>query len=370
MPTPTDMSAQQVDIDFGPRSYPIIIGDNLLSQAGLLNQFVKGKAMVVTNDTIAPLYLQKVLDALGNTPKASVVLPDGEAHKNLDTLDLIFDALLNEAFDRGCTIIALGGGVVGDMAGYAAASYQRGVNFIQIPTTLLAQVDSSVGGKTGVNHRLGKNMIGAFHQPVAVLADMTSLSTLPDREFKAGMAEVIKYGFIIDEPFFSWLESNMPALLARDSNAIAHAVKRSCEIKAEVVAADEYERGQRALLNFGHTFGHAIEAGMGYGNWLHGEAISAGMVMGLEMSMRCGMIDANSVDRGRALFTAAGLPTTPPSEVDKDTFLKYMVRDKKVVDGAIRLILLESIGKAVVSADFKVEILHQTLEHFCPISDA
>jgi len=365
-PSSTNQSTQTVEIDFGPRSYPIMIGDGLLEQPGLLNKFVKGRAMIVTNETIAPLYLQKVLDALGNTPKASVVLPDGEAHKNLDTLDLIFDALLTEAFDRGCTIIALGGGVVGDMAGYAAASYQRGVDFIQIPTTLLAQVDSSVGGKTGVNHRLGKNMIGAFHQPVAVLADMTTLSTLPDREFKAGLAEVIKYGFIIDESFFTWLENNMPALLARDSDAIAHAVRRSCEIKADVVAADEYERGQRALLNFGHTFGHAIEAGMGYGNWLHGEAISAGMVMGLEMSLRCGMIDAQSVERGRNLFTAVGLPTTPPPEVDKDTFLRFMVRDKKVINGAIRLILLENIGQAVVSSDFKVEILHETLEHFCP----
>ena len=359
------MPSETVDIDFGPRSYPIMIGTDLLQEPGLLNQFVQGKAMVVTNDTIAPLYLDKVLDALGNTPKASVVLPDGEAHKTIDTLDLIFEALLSEGFDRGCTIIALGGGVIGDMAGFAAASYQRGVDFIQIPTTLLAQVDSSVGGKTGVNHRLGKNMLGAFHQPVAVLADMNTLSTLPDREFKAGLAEIIKYGFIIDEPFFSWLENNVPALLARDSAAIAHAVKRSCEIKADVVAADEYERGQRALLNFGHTFGHAIEAGMGYGNWLHGEAISAGMVMGLDMSVRCGMVDVASMDRGRALLDAAGLPVTPPTEVDKATFLRYMLRDKKVVDGAIRLILLEKIGRAVVSSDFKAEMLHQTLDHFC-----
>jgi len=354
-----------VDIDFGPRSYPIIIGDNLLQPTGALNKHVQGKAMVVTNETIAPLYLDKIMEALGNTPKASVVLPDGEAHKTIETLDLVFDALLNEGFDRGCTIIALGGGVVGDMAGFAAASYQRGVNFIQIPTTLLAQVDSSVGGKTGVNHRLGKNMIGAFHQPIAVLADMTLLSSLPDREFKAGLAEVIKYGFIVDEAFFSWLESNIPALLNRDSNAIAHAVKRSCEIKADVVAADEYERGQRALLNFGHTFGHAIEAGMGYGNWLHGEAISAGMVMGLEMSRRCSMIDSASCDRGQALLDAAGLPIMPPAEIDKDTFLSFMLRDKKVVDGGIRLILLNSIGQAVLSSDYDPEKLHETLEFFC-----
>ncbi len=360
-PIPT----RQVDIDFGERGYPIIIGENLIKEAGLLSQHVKGKAMVVTNETIAPLYLDKILNALGNTPKASVVLPDGEAHKNMETLDQIFDALLTEGFDRGCTVIALGGGVVGDMAGFAAASYQRGVNVIQIPTTLLAQVDSSVGGKTAVNHRLGKNMIGAFHQPTAVLADMSLLSTLPEREFKAGLAEVIKYGFIIDESFFSWLESNMSALLQRDSDAIALAVKRSCEIKAEVVAADEFERGQRALLNFGHTFGHAIEAGMGYGNWLHGEAISAGMVMGLDMSRRCNMINSASSDRGRALLHAAGLPITPPRELDKDTFLRFMLRDKKVVDGAIRLILLKSIGNAVVSSDFDEEKLHETLDHFC-----
>jgi len=311
-----------------------------------------------------------VLDSLGNTPKASVVLPDGEAFKNLETMDLIYDALLTNGFDRGCTVVALGGGVIGDMAGFAAASYQRGVNFIQIPTTLLAQVDSSVGGKTGVNHRLGKNMIGAFHQPVAVLADMNVLTTLPDREFKAGLAEIIKYGFIIDEAFFTWLETNMPALLARDTSAIAHAVKRSCEIKAAVVAADEFERGQRALLNFGHTFGHAIEAGLGYGKWLHGEAISAGMVMGLDMSRRCDMICQADVERGRTLLSAAGLPILPPPEVDKNTFERYMLRDKKVIDGQIRLILLESIGKAEVSADFDAEKLHETLEYFVSITSS
>ncbi len=358
------MTTQIVDIDFGPRSYPIMIGENLTTQNGLLNQYVQGKAMVVTNETIAPLYLQQVLDSLGNTPKASVVLPDGEEHKNVETVDRIYDALLSNGFDRGCTVIALGGGVIGDMAGFSAACYQRGVNFIQIPTTLLAQVDSSVGGKTGVNHPMGKNMIGAFHQPVAVLADMSVLSTLPDREFKAGLAEVIKYGFIIDAEFFAWLEENMTSLLDRNTASIAHAVKRSCEIKAAVVAADEYERGQRALLNFGHTFGHAIEAGMGYGVWLHGEAISAGMVMGLDMSVRCGMITESDKERGCALLAAADLPVLPPSEVDKAMFERYMLRDKKVIDGQIRLILLESIGQAVVSADFDAEKLHNTLDHF------
>jgi len=277
---------------------------------------------------------------------------------------LIRLATHRQGFDRGCTVVALGGGVIGDLTGFAAASYQRGVNLVQIPTTLLSQVDSSVGGKTAVNHPLGKNMIGAFHQPEAVLADMSTLSTLPEREFKAGLAEVIKYGFIIDADFFAWLESNMSVLLNRDNEAIAHAVKRSCEIKADVVAADEYERGQRALLNFGHTFGHAIEAGMGYGSWLHGEAISAGMVMGLDMSLRCGMIGVDEQKRGCALLAAAGLPLSPPAEVDKPMFERYMLRDKKVVDGQIRLILLKRIGQAVVSADFETENLHKTLEHF------
>jgi len=353
-----------VNIDLGNRSYPIMIGDGLLDDPTLLNQFVQGKAMVVTNDTIAPLYLDKVMAALGNTPKSSVVLPDGEEFKNLEVLNTIFEGLLSDGFDRGCTIIALGGGVIGDMAGFAAASYQRGVNFIQIPTTLLAQVDSSVGGKTAVNHALGKNMIGAFHQPVAVLADMTSLGTLDDRQFKAGLAEVIKYGFIIDAEFFAWLEKSVPQLLARDAEAIAYAVKRSCEIKADVVAEDEQERGRRALLNFGHTFGHAIEAAMGYGRWLHGEAISAGMVMGLDMSVRSGLIDQNQLDRGKALLAQAGLPVTAPDEMDTQTFLSYMYRDKKVSDGNLRLILLNGIGEAIVSADFSEQKLHETLDHF------
>jgi len=353
-----------VNIDLGTRSYPIMIGVGLLDDPTLLNQFVKGKAMVVTNETIAPLYLDKVMAALGNTPKSSVILPDGEAFKNLDVLDKIFEGLLSDGFDRGCTLIALGGGVIGDMAGFAAASYQRGVNFIQIPTTLLAQVDSSVGGKTAVNHPLGKNMIGAFHQPVAVLADMNSLSTLDDRQFKAGLAEIIKYGFIIDAEFFAWLENSMPQLLARDADAIAYAVKRSCEIKADVVAEDEHERGRRALLNFGHTFGHAIEAAMGYGRWLHGEAISAGMVMGLDMSVRSGLIDQKQLDRGKALLELAGLPLTAPDEMDAQTFLSYMYRDKKVSEGNLRLILLNSIGDAFVSADFSEQKLHETLDHF------
>jgi len=359
-----------IDIDLGSRSYPILIGSDLLDQAGLLNDYVTGKAMVVTNETVAPLYLDKVMQALGNTPKASLILPDGEAHKNLDTMNLVFDALLQEGFDRGCTVIALGGGVIGDLTGFSAASYQRGVNFIQIPTTLLAQVDSSVGGKTGVNHALGKNMIGAFHQPAAVIADTNTLHTLPERELKAGLAEVIKYGFIIDAEFFAWLENNIEKLLRKDDEATAYAIKRSCEIKADVVAADEREHGQRALLNFGHTFGHAIEAGLGYGEWLHGEAISAGMAMALHMSVRCQLLDPTHATRGTALLAKAGLPVNPPDSISKDTFLKYMVRDKKVINGELRLILLNSIGNAFVSSDFSEAQLHATLTEFTDTTTA
>ncbi len=348
-------------IDLGKRSYPIIIGSDLLSNADTFNPFVSGKVMVVTNDSIAPLYLDKTLAALHQHDTASVVLPDGEAYKQLNTLDAIFESLLKQRFDRGCTLVALGGGVIGDMTGFAAATYQRGVNFIQVPTTLLAQVDSSVGGKTGVNHTLGKNMIGAFHQPVAVVADMSTLSTLSDRELKAGLAEVIKHGFILDIKFFEWLENNIAALLARDEKATAYAVQRSCEIKAEIVAADEHERGVRALLNLGHTFGHAIESAMGYGNWLHGEAISAGMVMALDLSTRLGRITDGEQKRAVALLKAAGLPVQPPTSIDADTFLNYMYRDKKVIGGQIRLILLDKIGQAFVTDDVNIDQLMNTL---------
>ncbi|MEE9332970.1 MAG: 3-dehydroquinate synthase [Granulosicoccaceae bacterium] len=348
-------------IDLGNRSYPIMIGSGLIDNADTFKPFISGKVMVVTNETIAPLYLDKILAALHPHETASVVLPDGEAHKQFQTLDAIYASLLERRFDRGCTLVALGGGVIGDMAGFAAASYQRGVNFVQVPTTLLAQVDSSVGGKTGVNHPLGKNMIGAFHQPVAVVADMNTLSTLSDRELKAGLAEVIKYGLILDDQFFDWLEVNMPALLARDESAIAYAVQRSCEIKAEIVIADEHERGVRALLNLGHTFGHAIEAAMGYGNWLHGEAISAGMVMALDMSRRIGKISEQEQKRGVALFTDAGLPVQPPASIDAETFLDYMGRDKKVIGGHMRLVLLEKIGQAFVTENANIEQLMNTL---------
>jgi len=307
-------------IDLGARSYPIVIGRDLLTADHLLPN-VTHQIMVVTNETIAPLYLDKTLAALKERQAEHVILPDGEQYKSTNTLDQVYEALLTHRFDRGCTILALGGGVIGDMAGYAAASYQRGVNFVQVPTTLLAQVDSSVGGKTAVNHPLGKNMIGAFHQPKAVLADMSVLDTLSEREFKAGLAEVIKYGFILDADFFEWLENNIDALLARDSDAIAWAVRRSCEIKADIVAADEHEHGQRALLNFGHTFGHAIEAAMGYGNWLHGEAISAGMVMALDLSERTGRIGGNTVQRGVHLLESAGLPVEPPTTMSPEQML-------------------------------------------------
>ncbi|MBX2882158.1 MAG: 3-dehydroquinate synthase [Granulosicoccus sp.] len=355
---------QRVDIDLGKRSYPIFIGSGLLQRRDLLEPYLNGRVMIVTNDTIAPLYLNTLLTTLDGLDVESVVLPDGEEHKNLAVLDQIFESLLTHRFDRGCTLVALGGGVVGDMAGFAAASYQRGINFIQIPTTLLAQVDSSVGGKTAVNHTLGKNMIGAFHQPQVVLADMDALQSLPIRELKAGLAEVIKYGFILDSEFFDWLESHVDQLLARDPQAIGHAVKRSCEIKAEVVAEDEQERGTRALLNFGHTFGHAIEGGMGYGKWLHGEAISAGMVMALDLSQRLGMIGGNTHQRGVDLLDRSGLPISPPNDLSADQLLDYMNRDKKVMDGKLRFILLDAIGEARVVADVDNSALRATLEQF------
>lgn len=352
-----------VTIDLGARSYPIIIGRDLITAAHLL-PVVTHQIMVVTNETIAPIYLDKTLAALKDRSAQHVVLPDGEQFKSTDTLDQVYEALLTHRFDRGCTLLALGGGVVGDMTGYAAASYQRGVNFVQVPTTLLAQVDSSVGGKTAVNHPLGKNMIGAFHQPKAVLADMSVLDTLSEREFKAGLAEVIKYGFNLDATFFEWLENNIEALLARDSDAIAWAVRRSCEIKAQVVSADEHEHGQRALLNFGHTFGHAIEAAMGYGNWLHGEAISAGMVMALDLSVRTGRIGGNTMQRGVHLLDSAGLPIAPPASMTPDTMLSYMARDKKVSDGQLKLILSNAIGETEVTTKFSVDELDATLNKF------
>lgn len=348
---------QSLNVDLGDRSYPIHIGDAILDPA-LITPHIAGKqVMVVTNDTIAPLYLDKLKSILSGFQVDEVILPDGEAYKDLTHLNLIFDALLAKRHNRTTTLIALGGGVVGDMTGFAAASYQRGVNFIQIPTTLLSQVDSSVGGKTGVNHALGKNMIGAFYQPKLVLADINVFATLPDRELSAGLAEVIKYGLIYDRPFFDWLEANMEKLVARDPASLIYAVHRSCEIKAEVVAQDEREGGIRAWLNLGHTFGHAIETHQGYGNWLHGEAVAAGTVMALNLSARLGWITEEDAEKGKALLVKAKLPVDPPADMTADEFLSLMAVDKKVLDGQLRLVLLEQLGKAVVTADYDRDAL-------------
>lgn len=351
-----------LEVALGARSYPIHIGQGLLDQAGLLRPHIRGRqVLVVSNTTVAPLYLDRLRQTLSDCVVAECILPDGESYKDLTHLDHIFTALLTHHFNRDCTLVALGGGVVGDMTGFAAAAYQRGVDFIQVPTTLLSQVDSSVGGKTGVNHALGKNMIGAFKQPNVVIIDTDVLSTLPDRELRAGVAEVIKYGLIRDLPFLEWLEANMPALLAREPSALAEAIRRSCENKAAVVAADELEQNDvRALLNLGHTFGHAIETGMGYGTWLHGEAVATGMLMAADLSMRMGWISAQDVQRTRVLLENAGLPVTPPT-MSAEEYLQHMAVDKKVKDGQLRLVLLKQLGKAVVSRA-PADLLRQTLQ--------
>ena len=349
-------------VDLGERSYPIHIGQGLLDDGQCIGERIPSRqVMIVTNDVVAPLYLERLQAALAGLEVAAVILPDGEKYKNLETLDRIYDALLEKRFDRGCTLVALGGGVVGDMTGFAAATYQRGVHFVQVPTTLLSQVDSSVGGKTGVNHPLGKNMIGAFYQPRAVIIDIDTLNTLPDRELSAGLAEVIKYGLINDPEFFAWLEENMAALRRREPAPLAHAIERSCADKAAIVAEDEREAGKRALLNLGHTFGHAIETGMGYGEWLHGEAVGAGMCMAARLSQRLGWMPAEEVERVERLVAAAGLPTKPPP-LGADRFEALMAVDKKVQAGQLRLVLLEGIGAAVVTADFSRQALHELLE--------
>ncbi|MCL4801483.1 MAG: 3-dehydroquinate synthase [Burkholderiales bacterium] len=344
---------QTVRIALGERGYDIHIGRGLLARAGLIAEVLpQPRVAVVTNATVGPLYLDALTAALGGAGVAvvPVVLPDGEQHKNWETLNLVYDALLANRCDRGTTIVALGGGVVGDTAGFAAATYQRGVPFVQVPTTLLAQVDSSVGGKTGINHPRGKNMIGAFHQPSLVLADIDVLRTLPERELRAGLAEVIKHGVIRDAAFFGWLEANVDRLVARETDALAHAVRRSVEIKAEVVALDERETGPRALLNFGHTFGHAIETGLGYGDWLHGEAVAAGMVMAAELSARTGLIAGADVARLRALLARAGLPVEAPA-LPAQRMLELMQVDKKALRGRVRFVLLAAVGHAVVRDD-------------------
>jgi 3-dehydroquinate synthase len=352
-------------IELGERSYPIVIGAGLLQDRELLaSQVAARDVLVVTNETVGPLYLEALATGLQGKRVRSVTLPDGEQFKTLAVLDRVFDALVAGRLNRDACIVALGGGVVGDMAGFAAACYQRGIDFVQVPTTLLAQVDSSVGGKTGVNHPGGKNMIGAFHQPRAVLSDLATLRTLPPRELRAGLAEVIKYGLVDDLQFLEWIEGHVADLLALDVPALAYAVRRSCEIKARIVAADEREHGQRALLNLGHTFGHAIETAAGYGAWLHGEAVGLGMLLAADLSQRLGWIDAAAVDRVRALLARSGLPVVAP-RIGAARALELMGMDKKVLQGRIRLVLLRRLGAGVVSGDYPAESLQQTLRaHF------
>ncbi|WP_061706935.1 3-dehydroquinate synthase [Pseudenterobacter timonensis] len=342
---------ERITVTLGERSYPITIAAGLFNDpASFLPLKAGDQAMLVTNETLAPLYLDKVRQQLeqAGVKVDSVILPDGEQYKSLTVLDTVFTALLQKPHGRDTTLLALGGGVVGDLTGFAAASYQRGVRFIQLPTTLLSQVDSSVGGKTAVNHPLGKNMIGAFYQPASVVVDLDCLKTLPRRELASGLAEVIKYGVILDGEFFSWLEENIDALLRLDGKALAWCIRRCCELKAEVVAADERETGLRALLNLGHTFGHAIEAEMGYGNWLHGEAVAAGMVMAARTSERLGQFTPAETQRIIALLTRAGLPVTGPREMSAQAYLPHMMRDKKVLAGEMRLVLPLAIGKSEV----------------------
>jgi len=355
-------TTRTLTVDLGDRAYPIFIGSDLIGDSALYRPHIHGtQVMIVSNETVAPLYLERVEAALSAYRVASVILPDGEQYKTLGVLDQVYTALLENRFDRRCTLLALGGGVVGDMTGFAAASYQRGVDFIQVPTTLLSQVDSSVGGKTGVNHPLGKNMIGSFHQPRCVIIDIATLDTLPARELSAGLAEVIKYGLINDPEFFTWLEQNMARLVAREHDALSYAIERSCSDKAAVVATDERESGQRALLNLGHTFGHAIETGMGYGTWLHGEAVGAGMCMAAAMSANMGWLNDEQVRRVDRLVAAAGLPVKPPDQLSPEHFLELMAVDKKVMNGQLRLVLLQDIGKSVINADFDPEALRKTL---------
>ncbi len=357
---------QTVHVELGVRSYPIYIGEKLFANSQLLRAHTRAQqVLIVTNETVAPLYLQQIRECFAGLSVSQVVLPDGEAYKTLAVLSTIYDQLLQEKHNRTTTLVALGGGVVGDMTGFAAASYQRGVDFIQIPTTLLSQVDSSVGGKTGVNHPLGKNMIGAFYQPKCVLADTGTLETLPKRELSAGIAEVIKYGLIVDGSFFNWLDDNVEKLLANEREATSYAIQRSCENKAMVVAQDERESGVRAILNLGHTFGHAIETAQGYGNWLHGEAVAVGMLMAVRMSQMMGHLTQSDYERVCQLIHRAGLPVDSPKNMTGEQFINLMGVDKKVIDGKLRLVLLERIGQAVVSTDFDTESLHQVLNEYC-----
>ena len=362
--------AATVEVALGDRSYPIYIGSGLLEGEGdLLRKHVPGNtALVVTNETVAPLYLDRVVANLsqgGDIRVEVVVLPDGEEHKRMEVLMKVWDKALEARLDRQTTFVALGGGVIGDMCGFAAASYQRGVHFIQIPTTVMSMVDSSVGGKTGVNHPSGKNMIGMFYQPKCVLIDTSTLSTLPDREYVSGLAEVVKYGLIRDAEFFEWMEANVDGLMSREEKAVVHTIERSCINKAEVVALDEREGGVRATLNLGHTFGHAIETGIGYGEWLHGEAVSVGMVMAADMSERLGWTDRSIYDRTLALLKKFNCPVDVPEEMTLDTFESLMAIDKKAANGKLRLILLKGeLGKCVFTADFDKQVLQETIKAY------
>lgn len=343
--------------------YPIVIGQSDSVFGVFDTSLIKSKQiLVVTNQTIAPLYLQRLLDKLTAFDAKSVILPDGEQFKTQDSINQIYDVLMEHHFGRDCTLIALGGGVIGDMTGFAAASFMRGVDFIQVPTTLLSQVDSSVGGKTGINHALGKNMIGAFWQPTCVFADLATFATLPDREFNAGMAEVIKYGLIMDSDFLVWLSDNANNIRQRQPDVMSQMVYRACAFKAQIVGQDEKEQGRRALLNFGHTFGHAIETHMGYGNWLHGEAVAVGMVQASLLSYKLGNIRQDELNQIVHLLQSFDLPTVPPV-IDENRFLDLMGHDKKVKNGKIRFVLLKSVGDAYVTADAPFEILSQTLNH-------
>ena len=354
---------KKINIQFDERSYPIYIGEGLISNDELISQHILGKKVaIITNDTVADIYLKTLMDTVSSHKELiSIILPDGESYKSKDSLDSIYAQLLQNKADREITLIALGGGVIGDITGFAAATYMRGVNFIQIPTTLLSQVDSSVGGKTGINHPLGKNMIGAFYQPKCVISDMNVLKTLPSRELSAGLAEVIKYGLIRDNKFFEWLESHIQYLMEMNPKYLIEAVQRSCENKAAVVEADEFESGIRAILNLGHTFGHAIEVAQGYGNWLHGEAVGAGMVMAAKLSQSMGWLADKDVGRIVALIKKAGLPTEPP-KISVKKYMELMMLDKKTKDGQINLVLQKSIGDAVLTNKYDPKKLHQILE--------
>jgi len=358
-------TVKELNVDLGDRSYPIVIGRQLLANSDLSAWVAGSQVMIVTNETVAPLYLESARACFPGKQVDTVVLPDGEQYKHWQTLNLIFDALLQQRHSRQTTLVALGGGVVGDTAGFAAACYQRGVAFIQIPTTLLSQVDSSVGGKTGINHPLGKNMIGAFHQPQMVLIDTESLNSLPAREVSAGLAEVIKYGLIRAPEFLAWLEANIPALLDLDQAALAEAIYRSCACKAEVVALDEREGGLRAILNLGHTFGHAIETFAGYGKVLHGEAVGTGMMMAADLSARQGWITTADRDRAIRLIASARLPGRAPAGMTPEDFLRLMAVDKKNVDGSLRLVVLRSLGEAVVTGEADLRCLGETLTAYC-----